>query len=84
MSPLGLLAFLFAVVTFGGSALVFLHDLIEARLAGEPVPGGGRSRRRVRVRTAGVPRAPRSGVVVTVRAGAAPAASAGRGEVASR
>ncbi len=89
MSPLGLLALLIGVVTFGGGAVVFLHDLLEARLAGEPAGGeGGVARRARRARRPWrAPPAPASrGLVVTVRAGTLQArgaeAGAGRGEAA--
>lgn len=70
MSPLGLLAVAFAVVTFGGGAIVYLYDVLEERLSRRPATGGGRSAlRRPNVRVAprqpGLPR----GLVVTVKAG---------------
>lgn len=80
MSPLGLLALLFTTAAVGGSAVVWVYDKLEARLAGERAHGeGGAARSVLRPRRAavGAPRLPR-GVVVTVRAGARPA---GRGEV---
>ncbi len=82
MSPLGLLALAFAVVTFGGSAVVFLHDLLEERLARRGVAGGGRSALRPhRLRIVRRKPMPPSGLVVTVKAGARPAS---RGEVTLR
>lgn len=45
---MSLLAFLLGVVTFGGSAVVFLYDLLEARLAGEPASDEGGGARRAR------------------------------------
>ncbi len=73
MSPIGLLALLFGVVALGGSAVVYLYDLLEARLLA-PGGGGREARRTRRARALTVPpgRMPR-GVVVTVRAGSAPA-----------
>jgi len=76
MSPLGLLALTFAVVSIGGSAVVYVYDRLEARLLGErPGGDGGRSSFAPRARRSaavGAARLPR-GVVVTARAGARPA-----------
>lgn len=87
MSPLGLLALLFALVTFGGGAVVYLYDLLEARMAGAPATGGGgKARRGARLRRLTPARSGRlpRGVVVTVRAGSAPVERAGRGEPVAR
>lgn len=82
MSPLGLLAAAFALVTFGGGAVVLLHDLLEERLARRGLEGGGRSAlRRYRLRMARTRTSQPRGLVVTVKAGARPA---GRGEVTLR
>jgi len=82
MSPLGLLAITFAVVTFGGGAVVLLYDLLEERLAPRGVAGGGRSAlRRHRMRLARHQPSPSAGQVVTVKAGARPSS---RGEVTIR
>lgn len=84
MSPIGLLAVLFAVVTFGGGALVFLYDMVEARTTSRRSAVGERSARRLRPTPAAVRQMsqPR-GLVVTVRAGAQPA-SRGEAGLSSR
>jgi hypothetical protein len=87
---MSLLAFLLGVVTFGGSAVVFLYDLLEARLAGEPASDEGGGARRARRTHRLLPARPvpaGRGVVFTVRAGSQQARGAahreGRGEAAS-
>lgn len=77
MSPLGLLALALAVITFGGGAVVFLYDLLEARLSRAPSPGGGRIGRVVRVQYMQGNTASR-GLTFTMKAGSS---LANRGEV---